>query len=530
MKTYMLRALSIFAIAAMVPCAAAASPAAPVASTKSGPLQGLSKGPVDVFLGVPYAEPPVGALRWRAPVAVKAWSGVRPATAYGSSCYQAWPARTFGPYTSEFVDTPRHAEDCLYLNVWTPAQKNAKAPVMVWIHGGGFSGGSGALSIYDGTHLAAQGIVVVTINYRVGPFGFLAHPELTREAQGTGVGNYGLQDMIEALRWIRSNVEAFGGDAARVTIVGQSAGAIAVNDLIASPLAKGLFARAIAQSGSGMGIPAISLAEAERNGERFAKTAGAATLAELRALPPEKIQAANPLYFGPPPPGAPPRIELLPVLDGAVLPRDPADPTAPTASAVPIITGFNADEFMPPRDQTVAEFQQSVRTRYGAHAERLLALYPHATDAEAAKSARMLVRDVYMASTYRWAAHRSRAGGQPVYAYLYMHPAPVVQPPSFGTFHSSEIPYVFGVLNRSHRPYGDADEQIASQLQSYWLNFIRTGDPNGGQFPRWNPVKGSDIEVMGLGDAVGPRPPASSTERFQALMAYADSGGRLSIR
>jgi len=268
--------------------AAAVVSAAPVVATKSGSVQGVHRDPVDVFLGVPYAEPPVGALRWRAPVAVKAWSGVRNATEFGASCYQGWPARQFGPYTAEFVDTPRHAEDCLFLNIWAPARSSAKAPVMVWIHGGGFGGGSGALSIYDGSHFAAQGIVVVTINYRVGPFGFLAHPELTREAHGTGVGNYGLQDMIEALRWVRGNIEAFGGDPARVTIMGQSAGAMAVNDLIVSPLAKGLFARAIAQSGSGMGIPSIPLAEAERNGEKFAKAAGVATLAELRTLPPEK--------------------------------------------------------------------------------------------------------------------------------------------------------------------------------------------------------------------------------------------------
>lgn len=517
-------------LVALVSCADIAAATAPVVATKTGSLQGVRQATVDVFLGVPYAEPPVGALRWRAPVAVKSWPEVRPANAYAASCYQEWPARTFGPYTSEFVDTPRHSEDCLYLNVWAPAQRDAKAPVMVWIHGGGFAGGSGALSIYNGAHLAAQGIVVVTINYRVGPFGFLAHPELTREAQGAGVGNYGLEDVIEALRWVRSNIQAFGGDPARVTIAGQSAGAIAVNDLIASPAAKGLFARAIAQSGSGIGIPAIALAEAERNGEHFAKAAGAASLGELRALAAEKIQAANPLYFGPPPPGAPARIELRPVLDGVVLPVDPIEPVASLASRVPVMTGFNADEFMPARAPTVAEFQQSVRARYGEHAERLLALYPHASDQEAGQSARALVRDVYMASTYRWAVGRSSASAMPAYAYLFTHPSPVAKPPSFGTFHSSEIPYVFGVLDRKHRPYGDADEQIARQLQSYWLNFIRTGDPNGGPYPRWDPVKRDIIEVMGLGDAPGPRPPVSSSERFRVLMDFADAGGRLSVR
>lgn len=509
----------------------AASPTAPVVRTKAGEVQGTRRDAVDAFLGVPYAEAPIGALRWHAPVAAKSWSGVRSASEYGASCYQEWPARTFGPYTSEFVDTPRPSEDCLYLNVWSPVQRAAKVPVMVWIHGGGFSGGSGALSIYDGAHLASQGIMVVTINYRVGPFGFLAHPELTREARGTAAGNYGLQDMIAALRWVQNNAAAFGGDAASVTIMGQSAGAMAVNALVASPHAKGLFARAIAQSGSGFGIPPIPLAEAENNGERFLKAAGVTTLAELRALPPEKIQSANPLYFGPPPPGAPPRIELRPVLDGSMLPSDYSLPNAPTASRVPVITGFNADEFMPARDLTAAEFQQSTRTRYGAHANRLLALYPHATDAEAAQSARMLVRDVYMAATYRWAVEQSRTNGQPVYAYLFRHPSPAAKPPGFGTFHSSEIPYLFGVLDRKYRPYDDRDEQIARQLQSYWLSFIRTGDPNGGgQAYRWNPVDRRVVQVMVLGDDVGPRPPVSSDERFEALMAYADSGGRLSVR
>ncbi|MBB6096501.1 para-nitrobenzyl esterase [Povalibacter uvarum] len=508
----------------------AASPTAPFVGTKAGTLRGVREDAVDVFRGVPYAEAPVGALRWRAPVAAKSWSGVRPAIEYGASCYQEWPARTFGPYTSEFVDTPRPSEDCLYLNVWSPAQRTAKVPVMVWIHGGGFSGGSGALSIYDGTHLASQGIMVVTINYRVGPFGFLAHPELTREARGTAAGNYGLQDMIAALRWVQDNAAAFGGDAANVTIMGQSAGAMAVNALVASPQAKGLFARAIAQSGSGMGIPAIPLAEAENNGERLFKATGAATLTELRALPPEKIQSANPFYFGSPPPGTPPRIELRPVLDGGVLPADYSQPGAPVASAVPIITGFNADEFMPSNEVTAAEFQQSVRARYGADADRLLSLYPHATNEEAAQSARALVRDVYMTATYRWAVEHSRIGGRPVYAYLFTHPSPVAKPPGFGTFHSSEIPYLFGVLDRNHRPYDDRDEQIAKQLQSYWLSFIRTGDPNGGPGARWNPVDRNVVQVMGLGDDAGPRPPVSSNQRFQALMTYADSGGRLSIR
>ncbi|MCC7462767.1 MAG: carboxylesterase family protein [Gammaproteobacteria bacterium] len=519
----------LLAALAGTPSAAGDGPAAaPRVNVRSGVLQGARHGAVDEFLGVPYARAPVGALRWRAPEPVEPWSGVRAANAFAPSCPQQWPQPGFGPYTREYLDTPQPDEDCLYLNVWTPAGQRTARPVLVWIHGGGFGGGSGAIEIYNGAALAARGIVVITINYRVGVFGFLAHPELTREAAGSGAGNQGLQDMIAALRWVHDNVRAFGGDPRRVTVAGQSAGAVAVNDLIVSPAARGLFARAIAQSGSAFGVPAIPLAEAEHSGEQLAETLGVRSLAALRALPWQSVQGAVLGYMEPERPGAR-RIPLRPVLDGAVLPEDPIRGSSHVVTNVPLLTGYTADEFVSPGNTTPADFEKLVRQRYGTHAERLLALYPHATDAQASASARTLARDAYMAPLVFWADARVRSARQRIYTYLYEHPAPVPAPPAWGTFHSSEIPYVFGVLNRAHRPYTEADERIAAQLQEYWLNFIRSGNPNGRGLARWRRWVPGDVDVMGIGDAPGARPAVSSPERLEALRDYAEDGGTFSL-
>jgi para-nitrobenzyl esterase len=519
---------------AAAPLAAAPLTAAPRVIVQAGTLEGVQRGNVEAFLGVPYARAPVEALRWRAPQPVESWNGVRSATTFGPACPQLWPQPGFGPYTREFIDTPQPAEDCLNLNVWTPAGHRGAHPVFVWIHGGGFGGGSGAIEIYDGSALAAQGIVVITINYRVGAFGFLAHPELTREAAGSGAGNQGLQDMIAALRWVRDNVRAFGGDPMRVTIGGQSAGAVAVNDLIVSPAARGLFAGAIAQSGSGLGIASPALAEAEHTGEQLAQTLGvqvlgaqtpgAHTLAELRALPWERVQGAVLGYMEPERPGAR-HFSFRPVIDGVVLPADPIRGASPVVTNVPLLTGFNTEEFIFPEGSTAAAFEEQVRKRYGTHAVRLLALYPHATDAEASDSARTLARDAYMAALAFWADDRSASAHQRIYTYLYEHPAPVPAPPSWGTFHTSEVPYLFGVLDHKRRPYTEADERIARQLQGYWLNFIRSGDPNGRGLARWRPHAAHGPQVMGIGDAPGPRPAVSTPERLEALRAYAADGG-----
>ncbi len=512
------------ALAASTAALAADAPpaAAPRAVVRSGTLEGVRHGGVDAFLGVPYARAPVGDLRWRAPEPLEPWSGVRAASGFGPSCPQLWPQPSFGPFTREYIDAPQPAEDCLNLNVWTPTGRRGARAVFVWIHGG-----AGAIEIYDGSALAAQGIVVITINYRVGAFGFLAHPELTREAAQSGAGNQGLQDMIAALRWVRDNVRAFGGDPRRVTIGGQSAGAVAVNDLIVSPAARGLFAGAIAQSGSAFGIPAVPLAEAERTGEQLAETLGVRTLAELRALPWERVQGVVLGHLDPDRPGAR-HFTFRPVLDGHVLSEDPVHGASRVVTHVPLLTGFTADEFIEPGPVTRAAFEAQMRRRYARHADRVLALYPHATDAEATASAAVAARDAYMAPLVFWAEARSRSAGQPIYPYLYEHPAPSNSPPGWGTFHTSEVPYIFGVLDRTRRPYTEVDERIARQLQDYWLNFIRSGNPNGCGLVRWPRYAPGDTQVMGIGDAPGARPAVSSPERLAALRAYAEDGGTFS--
>jgi para-nitrobenzyl esterase len=499
-----------------------------VITTNSGRLEGAQRGDVQVFLGVPYAKAPVGPLRWRPPQRLPAWRGIRQADRFGPSCYQEWPAKNFGPYTAEFVDTPKHAEDCLYLNVWRPSAGSSGRPLFFWIHGGGFGGGSGAVEIYDGAQLARRGIVVVSINYRVGPFGFLAQRELTRESGSSG--NYGLEDMVAALRWVHANARALGADPQRITIAGQSAGAIAVDDLLAAPQARGLFSAAIAQSGSGLGIDAIPIREAEANGAKFAARLGVTTLAQLRALSPEAIQAGIPSYFGPPSTRVE-RIPFRPVLDGKLLAADPADGAVRPASAVPLMTGFNADEFMAPATVTPQEFEANARTRFGVHADEFIALYPHATDGESTVSSRLLSRDTYMASLWTWVDRRARLNVAPLYAYFYDHPAPAPMDSGagWGTFHTSEVPYVFGNLNRERRAYADADMRVSEQLQARWLSFLRTRDPNQDGLPEWKRAEPGVQAVMALGDRAAPIAPVSTPERMAAFQRFVAAGGRLSV-
>ena len=508
----------------------AAEAQGPLIRTHLGSLLGLSEGRVDAFLGVPYARPPVGDLRWKAPQPMRPWHGLRKAQAFGASCYQEWPARPFGPFTLEFVETPKQAEDCLFLNLWRPATKATGMPVFLWIHGGGFGGGSGAVKVYDGAQLASRDVVVITINYRVGPFGFMAHPDLSRE-QGTS-GNCGLEDMIAALAWVRENARAFGADPDRITIAGQSAGAVAVIDLLSMPKAKGLFTAAIAQSGAGIGINAIPIRQAEENGVKFASQLGASTISELRALPPEKIQAGIPTYFGPAE-ARQPRIPFRPVLDGRQLAVEPADGASRPVSTVPLITGFTADEFIMPKPVSPSEFEANVRERFAMGADEFLRLYPHATVEESTISARQLSRDTYMASMWIWAEHRARLGVAPIYLYLYDHPSPAPiggdsQGASWGTFHTSDVPYFFGNLDRSRRAYTNADMEISKQLQARWLAFIEKRDPNVPGQPQWNAVEADAKLVMRIGDRVSPVAPVSTPERMAAFLQFVEGGGQLS--
>jgi para-nitrobenzyl esterase len=509
---------------------AIAAPA--VLDSPHGNLRGIHGSDVDAYLGIPFAEPPLGVLRWRPPVRSKPWRGARDAAHFAANCYQA-PAQPFGPWTAEFLYTGPISEDCLYLNVWTPARRASRLPVLVWIHGGGFGSGSGSIPIYNGASLASHGVVVVTLNYRLGAFGFLAHPELSRESKHGVSGNYGLLDVIAALEWVRDDIAAFGGDPANVTLAGQSAGAIAVNDLMFSPLAKGLFSRAIAESGSGMGVKAEPLREAEAHGLLFAQSAGAASLAALRAIPAERLLSLA--KTSPPPPGEklqsvpPPPFE--PTLDHHVLLADPEVPGGRPVSPLPLLTGFNADEadaFGSPV-LTPGEFEAQVQGRYGNAAPSFLGAYPHATPEDASRSAELIARDRYMASLLIWTRARTAATGAKTYAYLFEHPLPGPRSAQFRTFHTAEVPYVFGVLDQGGRPFGANDRAICDQVMAYWLRFLRSGDPNGGGQIHWPPSTAEESTVMGLGDHPGPRPAVSTPERFAIFATYAAGGGYLSL-
>jgi para-nitrobenzyl esterase len=511
LTSLLLRCLAALAALLLLPCHAAAGP---VVSTRSGQLEGAEQGGVRAFLGIPFAAPPVGANRWRAPQPVEAWAGVRPATGFGPSCWQAVSPEGFGPWSREYVVQGEVSEDCLTLNVWAPAQARKPAPVLVWIHGGGFNSGSGAIPIYHGAALARRGIVVVTINYRVNVFGFLAHPELTKEAGGAPSANFGLQDMIAALRWVRENIRAFGGDPGAVTIAGQSAGASAVHALLASPMAKGLFHRAIAQSGIPGRRPAPALAQAEKDGLAFAAEKGAASLAELRALPAEALQPSR----------GGNAIRFVPAVDGALLPLSPEEALRRGAAAdVPMLAGFTADELSLASDYGSADpelLRALLEDNYGAADGPAAAFYAAGTEAERRASIIELHRDRWRATLWLWAKDRAAHGRAPLYAYSFSRIAPGPQAERWRAFHSSEIPYVFGTLGAApERGFTAADRAFSGRIASYWVNFVRTGDPNGRRLPRWPAFDADRPIAMDLGERIAPRL-LLAPEKLRALAAH----------
>jgi len=508
--------LAVLAALAGALAAGAALGASVKAYVDQGALTGTTDGDVSTFLGVPFAAPPVGELRWKAPQPVAKWPGARNATAFAPSCPQAVTPQGFGPWTAEYVVQGAVAEDCLYLNVWAPAEKRSQ-PVLVWIHGGAFTSGSGSVPIYDGAALAREGLVVVTINYRLGALGFLAHPELTKEA-GTS-GNYGLLDSIAALHWIENNIGAFGGDPRRVTIAGQSAGAAVVLDLVGSPLAKGLFARAIAESGAGLRIVPTPLADAEAAGAAFAQAKGAKSLAELRALTADEIiepvagAGSRPLGFAP-------------IADGrAVLAGECF------VSDVPLLTGLTADEgsAMSPGygRATRAQFETQARAQYGDLAARFLALYPAASDAEAAEAAKIAARERGLASTLLWVRARAQQSSTQAYVYLYTHPEPGPDAERYGAFHSSEIPYVLETLDKAQRPYTEVDYALAKTASRYWLSFIRGGDPNGPGSAPWPAFDAKLNQYLEIGERVGTR--ALDARKLELFEQAARTGRPLSL-
>jgi para-nitrobenzyl esterase len=471
------------------------------------------------FKGIPFAAPPVGALRWKAPQPVQPWTGVKQASAFGASCMQD------AMFTKIFGAPPATSEDCLYLNVWTPAKSpDERLPVMVWIYGGGFVGGMTSVPAYDGTRLAEKGVVLVSVAYRIGAFGFLAHPDLSRES-GKGSGNYGLQDMIAGLRWVKANIAKFGGDSSRVTIFGESAGGIAVSMLAASPAAKGLFHRAISESGGnfgpprfanegGVNVPALGVAEAA--GRDFLVKAGASDIKAAREVPAEKIQAA----VGPGLAGG-----FWPVFDGDVLPGDQYELyQAGRFNDTQVLIGTNSDEgalFAQP-GMTPALFEQQIRAGYGKHADAILAAYPHATNAEAARAANDVFRESAFAwPTWAWALLQSQKGKGQAYVYYFDHRTP--QAPN-GAGHGSEIGYVFknlgggGPLGLAGPPRPE-DIAMSELLSSYWVNFAKTGDPNAPGFPAWPAFTPAAQNAMHLDTKPGARP-VPNMAQIKAFDAY----------
>ena len=468
------------------------------------------------FRGIPYAAPPVGDNRWRAPRPVAKWSGIRRAKRFGAACIQ----RVAGvrlPWSREFMVQEEISEDCLFLNVWTAARsERERRPVLVYIHGGGYQEGSGAIDVYDGSKLARKGLVVVTINYRLGIFGYLAHPELTAESQNHASGNYGMLDQIEALRWVQRNIAAFGGDPARVTIAGQSAGASSVHNLTASPRAKGLFHRVIAESGSSItGLPTPSLAEGEKGGLAFAASKGAKSLRELRAMTPEQLMAMPS-----------PTIRFAPVVDGWALPQDAqAAIAAGRHHDLPVLTGLNADEASSQPNYgrlTAAAFNAQLRERYPADAATLLQLYPATTDAEASIAQKEISRDRNRVSMHLWATRRARTSRTAAWTYYFTRAIPWPSNPQFGAFHTGEVPYVFGTLDRLDRPWQEKDREVSSAIMAYWVNFVTTGNPNGKglvEWPAFDPEKARTFEI---GEQTGSRPVAEP-DKLKFLTDYLQS-------
>lgn len=503
----------ILAAALLVPSAVSAE--GPVVVTAGGELAGVQEDGVRVFRGVPYARPPIGELRWRAPAPAQPWSGRRDATRFAPSCPQA-EAKPFGPYTAGFLPGPAFAEDCLYLNVWTAERGAAKRPVYVFVHGGGFVAGGSNVAIYDGAALARKGAVVVTINYRLGVLGFLAHPDLARESAARTSGNYALLDVIEALRWVRANAARFGGDPGNVTVAGQSAGAALVTDLLVSPPAAGLFHRAVIESGPDLGFPMPAYAAAEASGAAGVAKSGAEGIAGLRAMPADDVRGNVKAGFP------------LPVDDGKVVARGAAGAGSKLISQVPVIIGYTRDETSAAElPRTIAAFEAEVRRRFGALADRALALYPHATDAEAAASAVRIARDRRVAGMILWAEWRA-AQGFPVYAYHFEHSLPGKDPAAFGAFHTAEVPYIFGAMPPGDVHFSPEDRALSETMQDRWLAFMKAGDPGmAHKGPRWRRATADPATIWRIGAADDK--PLLDAGRLALFRAHSAAGGSLGL-
>ena len=474
--------------------------AADLVQTANGTLEGRGTQPsgVRIFRGIPFAQPPTGDLRWREPQPVKNWQGVRQAVDFGPRCMQA---RIFDDmiFRSNGV-----SEDCLYLNVWTPAKSSReRLPVLVYFYGGGFVSGDGSEPRYDGESMAAKGIVVLTVNYRLGVFGFMSHPELTKESAHNASGNYGLLDQNAALQWVQRNITNFGGDPKRVTIAGESAGSISVSAHMVSPLSKNLIAGAIGESGAITGtLSAVPRAQAEEQGSKFAANLGAQSLAALRAIPSQQmLDAASK--------GGWASVGRFPLtIDGYFLIDDPATGYATGKQAhVPLLAGWNSEEvgwnaLLGDAQPTLENYKNAVAKLYPTRADEVLKLYPATTTEEVMQAAADLASDRFISySTWKWADLHSKTGGASVYRYLYARPRPAVKtqntPPARGASHSAEIEYALGNLGSNDvYAWTPDDYKVSTAMQNYFANFIKKGNPNGAGLPEWPAL--SNARIMRL--------------------------------
>jgi para-nitrobenzyl esterase len=501
------------------------------------------KDGVRTFKGIPFAQPPVGDLRWREPEPVKNWTGVRNADQFGPRCMQ----RT-SPGADYWFRSNGMSEDCLYLNVWTPAKSgNEKLPVLVYIFGGGFQNGDGSEPRYDGESMARQGLVAVSVNYRTNIFGFFVHPELTKESPHHAAGNYGLLDQVAALQWVQRNIAAFGGDPKRVTVAGESAGSISVSALMASPLSRNLMAGAIGESGAAIAsLPPQPLAEAEQNGVKFAAAAGVNSLAALRSMTAEQIQDAAAKAQG---------VRFSTAMDGYFLAKSlTAIFEAGDQAKIPLLEGSNTQEqaarsVLGTGDPTPETLANAIRRFYGDKADPVLKAYAATTTDEVYEAATHLASARFISyGTWKWAELQMKTGGKPVYRYLYARPRPAYlgmpgesapaapavgrrgnavqgpgaqQPPApRGASHSAEIQYAMGNLDLDKRyTWEPADYEVSKTMQAYFVNFIKTGNPNGSGLPNWPAYRADDnyrrmrIDVKSQAELEGDR------DRYLALDA-----------
>jgi para-nitrobenzyl esterase len=459
--------------------------AGPLVKIDTGIVEGKNVGTVHAFLGIPYAAPPLGKLRWKPPAPPTNWTSVRRAVSFGARCMQT------RVYSDMVFRDPGISEDCLMLNVWTHVGGKTALPVMVWIHGGGFAAGASSEPRQDGARLAKIGVVVVSMNYRMGIFGFFVHPELTAESGKSASGNYGLLDIVAALQWVQRNIAAFGGDPGNVTIFGESAGSFAVSALMASPLANGLFHKAIGESGAAFhstGLSFRSRAEREPVDSKFMSSVmGIQTLAQLRTVPAKKLLDAaskkteghDDFSFGPD-------------TDGYFLPESvPAIFAAGQQNDVPLVAGWNRDEGsfeVAKTKPTVASLKERAGKEFDDHSAEFLRLYPADNDQQAYRALEDFEGDRFIAfSTWKWMEMQKATGKQTVYRYrfdLALPPDPKEPGPAVAN-HSGEIEYVFGMLDSKARPWRPEDRKLSEQMQKYWTNFARTGDPNGADLPKW---------------------------------------------